>query len=467
MADHGWRHGGRSGCRAWYLIFLVLVFCAGIAQAAEVGPAEQLRLLPGDRVLVLAPHPDDETIGCGGILQKALEMKLPVKVVFLTDGDSNQWSFLLYRKHPVLMPKAVEEMGTVRRTEAVAATALLGVPAEDLVFLGYPDLGTLQIWINHWAERPAYQSFLTRAKEVPYSYAFRPGAPYRGEEIVKDLMTILREFGPTKVFVSNPADHHPDHQSGYLFAEVALWNLEREMHPAVYPYLVHDKGWPPKGTKDLVPPAYLEEADWLTFPLEPKMVEKKRAALEAHKSQVKSAGGYLLSFVRGNELFGDFPVVPLRAMVYYSLEGQAPEPPGEEAGQLTDEERALFVGIEWRSIRIEEETLVVTLRFSRPLAKGVAASVYLFGYRRDHPFDRMPKLHLKLGLAYRQVVDQNDPLPNNLFQVKRTAKEVTLRVPLEMMGNPEKIFFSARTYLADIPLDWAAWRILDLTDAAD
>ena len=55
-----------------------------------------------DRVLVLAPHPDDEVLGAGGVIQQAVAQKLPIKIVFLTYGDSNQWSFLLYRKHPVV-----------------------------------------------------------------------------------------------------------------------------------------------------------------------------------------------------------------------------------------------------------------------------------------------------------------------------------------------------------------------------
>ena len=74
-----------------------------------------------DRILILAPHPDDEVLGCAGIIQKAVSKKVPVKIVFFTNGDSNQWSFLLMKKHFVVMPKAVEKMGMVRRDEALLA----------------------------------------------------------------------------------------------------------------------------------------------------------------------------------------------------------------------------------------------------------------------------------------------------------------------------------------------------------
>ncbi|MBE9572531.1 MAG: PIG-L family deacetylase, partial [Proteobacteria bacterium] len=42
--------------------------------------------LTGKRVLALAPHPDDETIGCGGSLAIHANAGDPVKVVFLTNG---------------------------------------------------------------------------------------------------------------------------------------------------------------------------------------------------------------------------------------------------------------------------------------------------------------------------------------------------------------------------------------------
>ena len=42
---------------------------------------------PGERAIVLAPHPDDETLGCGGTIRLLLKSKRPVKVIFLTSGE--------------------------------------------------------------------------------------------------------------------------------------------------------------------------------------------------------------------------------------------------------------------------------------------------------------------------------------------------------------------------------------------
>ncbi|MBI3332680.1 MAG: GNAT family N-acetyltransferase [Candidatus Omnitrophica bacterium] len=449
------------------LAFLLLFFLSCCCAQAEEPPSPEIQFAPKDRILVLAPHPDDEVLGASGIVQRAAALGLPLKILFLTYGDSNQWSFLLYRKHPVWRPEAVRQMGMVRCGEACEAARLSGVPPEQLIFLGYPDFGTFPIWNMHWGDRPPLRSLLARVTAVPYDNAFRPGALYKGEEILQDLETVLRQFHPTKIFVSHPADHHPDHRALYLFTRVALWDLEGEMRPELYPYLVHFEKWPrPVGlhpTQPLQPPQALEaQIPWKIYPLKPEEVERKRAALKAHRTQVNSGARPLLSFVRANELFGDFPVVRLHPnstetpLFPAGAEGlrEAPE-------ELTDEERAAFIGLEWRSVRLEGETLVFSIELSRPLAKAVEVSLDIFGYRNDRPFARMPKIHVRLGEFRDQILDQDQGLPRQAIQVTRGVKQLTLRIPLELLGNPQRILTSARTYLGEIPLDWISWRVIE------
>jgi len=129
------------------MVFAATVFSK---QLAAENQHQDVILSAQDRILILAPHPDDEVLGCGGIIQKAMGLKIPVRIVFLTYGDNNQWSFLLYRKHPVIMPKSVRSMGQVRHTEALAADKILGVTPEQLIFLGYPDFRTLKMWYAGW-----------------------------------------------------------------------------------------------------------------------------------------------------------------------------------------------------------------------------------------------------------------------------------------------------------------------------
>jgi len=428
-------------------------------------------LTPQDRLLILAPHPDDEIIGCGGIIQQAVAMHLPVRVGIFTYGDNNQWSFLIYRKLPVLTRGAVQRMGLVRHDEAVAATKVLGLAADQLTFFGYPDFGTLMIWKDHWGAQPPFRSMLTRATAVPYTNALRPGAPYKGEEIERDLTSVLREFRPTKVFVSHPGDYMPDHSALYLFTRVALWDVEREIQPSLYPYLVHFKRWPsPRGYRPsefLEPPSvFRQQIPWQSHRLTPEQVERKRAALRAHRTQYGYNARYLLSFVRSNELFGDVPVVSLRASSPpVALSSGETAPSVEAPEELTDKERAKFVGLEWRSVHLDGDHLVVTIAFSRPLAQAVMASAYLFGYRTDHPFAQMPKVHIKLGALTYKVHDQDQELPHDSLRITRKPKEITIDVPLALLGTPQRVLMSARTYLADVPLDWVPWRILEIPTA--
>ena len=459
----------------------LLLLLAGLAQLARPGAplqpgaapqptagfnAPELTFNAADRILILAPHPDDETIGNGGVIQRAVSLGLPVRVVFLTNGDANQWSFVLYRKQPELLPGQVEAMGLVRHDEAVAATSVLGLQPEQLTFLGYPDFGTLAIWTTHWRDEPPLRSLLTRVAQVPYANAYHPGAAYKGEEILADLEALLGEFRPTRVFLSHPADLNPDHMALYAFTRVALWDLG--LTPQLYPYLVHDPHWPePRGLAPdhpLTPPAALAtQVTWWNLSLGSDEVIRKQAALAAHRTQYQSNARYLASFIRTNELFGDYaPTLLLAGDADVNLGPDAGRPGAEASEQLTDAERAAFVGVEWHTVRRVGNDLVLSLVLSKPLAEGVALSAYLFGYRPDKPFAAMPKIHVRVGELSHAAYDQTRELPEAGVQVSRDAHNIVLRVPLALLGDPDRALTAARTYMGDLPLDSAAWRVLEL-----
>ena len=71
------------------LLFIVLDSCW--AQAIKDTPFLEIE----DRVLILAPHPDDETIGTAGVLQQAKKAGAQVKVVCFTNGDANELAFIV------------------------------------------------------------------------------------------------------------------------------------------------------------------------------------------------------------------------------------------------------------------------------------------------------------------------------------------------------------------------------------
>lgn len=80
-------------------------------------------------VLVIAPHPDDESLGCGAVLGRLSARGLKVRVVIVTDGAASTPS-------KVLSPEA---LAATRRGEAQKALKILGASSESLVFLNYPD----------------------------------------------------------------------------------------------------------------------------------------------------------------------------------------------------------------------------------------------------------------------------------------------------------------------------------------
>ncbi len=425
----------------------------------------ELTLSADDRVLILAPHPDDETIATGGVIQQAVAMGLPLHLVYLTYGDNAETSFIAYRKRLMLRSTSVQGMGLVRHDEAVAAAGILGLSSDQLTFLGYPDFRTLKIWIEHWGDAPACESMFTRTSVVPYANAFRPGTPYKADEILADLETVIRGFQPTVVFTSHPGDHNPDHLALYLFTRVALWNLAQEMQPTLWPALVHHPHWPrPKNYRPdlamLAPERLASGPAWRTVPLNTPQIETKHRAVQAHKTQLKLDRKLLDSFMRGNELFGDFHVEDLRTPRDPGATTTSQQPVASD--QLTHAERLKFVGIEERAVWLDGDRFVVSLSFSRPVVEGVVAWVYLFGYRSDVPFARMPKLRLHHSEIKTALFDQGREITDPDFKVDVTHRRLTFSLPRSSLGDPQWLLASAQTRLADVPLDWVAWRVIAL-----
>ncbi len=285
-------------------LFVLLCFL-GLGSQLD---AADLVLSSTDRLLILVPHPDDEVLCCGGVIERAVQERRPIQIVYLTYGDNNAWAFSMYRHFPVFRPKTMLKMGEVRRQEALASANVLGLPPDQLIFLGYPDYGTLTVWKDHGGAAPAYESRMTRVKAVPYASAYRPGTAYKREEILQDITNIIQTFHPTKIFVPHAQDIRPDHQALYLFTHAALQNLSKDLRHQVYYYLVHSPHWPARRglhkALGLETPASVGSAmHWLTFPLTSAEVDKKYAALKKHRTQWAYSSRFMSSYVRTNEVF--------------------------------------------------------------------------------------------------------------------------------------------------------------------
>jgi LmbE family N-acetylglucosaminyl deacetylase len=87
-------------------------------------------IIGSGRCLVLAPHPDDESLGCGGLIAACVAAGRPPLVVVLTDGTGS---------HPSSRAFPPERLRAVRAREARQAVTMLGLPEDRLAFLDEQD----------------------------------------------------------------------------------------------------------------------------------------------------------------------------------------------------------------------------------------------------------------------------------------------------------------------------------------
>ncbi|HEX7338558.1 MAG TPA: PIG-L family deacetylase [Rhodanobacteraceae bacterium] len=209
------------------------------------------------RLLLVTPHPDDESLALGGLIQHALAAGASLRVLQLTDGDNNPWPqrWLEHRWRIGATDRA--RWGARRAGEVRVALARLGVPQEALIRLGWPDMGVTGKLV---AEKTA---------------------------AVERIAQELRTFAPTHVVIPDLADRHPDHGSAHVAVRLAL--ARAHLAPRCLTYLVH-------GKSRAATPAYV-------LPLDDAMRETKRAAVLEHVTQVALARRRLLAMVGPQEKF--------------------------------------------------------------------------------------------------------------------------------------------------------------------
>lgn len=428
------------------LVF-VLLFAAAPARAEEIAP-----FTASDRLLVVAPHPDDEALGAAGLIRRAKAAGAAVRVVYLTQGDDNELSSLFYFKKPLVTKSDTVRMGDLREGESQAAMRVLGVPGEDLLFLGYPDAGLLTIWRRHWGGSKPYRNLLTNINKVPYKDAYARGSFYRGDNVARDLRRAIGEFRPTRVVVPAPFDRHADHRAAYLFTQLALLELEKRIDPPlVYGYVVHARRWPrPRAYRPaeaLWPPVAGLPAGtpaWIPFPLTAAETALKKKAISEYGSQLTYTKKFLLSFVRTNEIF-----LPL------SRERLSAAPP---AGGTAPLSRAS--GPPSAVYFLKDGELWIDVRFGDAVDEMGGMGVELYPYRADRSFAEMPKLSLRFFGKRFSASDASGRVRNAEIFFRASAGRYQIRVPLSLLGGPDRLFVSASTAKSEPDLD--SWKLLEI-----
>ncbi|WP_019586219.1 PIG-L deacetylase family protein [Deinococcus apachensis] len=273
------------------------------AAAAVAALPEATPYRAGQRILVVSPHPDDETLCCAGSIQRALAAGARVWVVWLTSGDGFELDAVLLDRAPRPSGPQLAGLGTRRIGEATRAAGALGVPRAHLTFLGYPDGGLLHLFLENYAQ--PYASRYTRATRVPYPQALSPGAPYTGESVNRDLGRVLDRVRPDLVLAPSPEDRHPDHRATSYFVTRLL--ARRGETGRLRFWIVHGGlEYPlPKGLHRGLPlmvPPRGEGLAWERVDLSGAQEDGKLRALREHRSQMNVMDRFLLAFVRENEL---------------------------------------------------------------------------------------------------------------------------------------------------------------------
>ena len=192
-------------------------------------------------VLVIAPHPDDETLMAAGVIARERAAGLRVAVAVVTNGDLG-----------------CERDGFVREGETVTAMKRLGLREEDVFFLGYPDghleelghvpLAPLVRRDGSGRCTPGNTTYAGRGAGRTDLHALLTGRPglYTSDALVFDLGSLIKKLRPRDVFVSHPVDEHPDHAFVYTYVRRAL-EAYAGVLPRIHRAVVHIGGcWPTK-----------------------------------------------------------------------------------------------------------------------------------------------------------------------------------------------------------------------------
>ncbi|MPY94513.1 MAG: hypothetical protein GEV08_16080 [Acidimicrobiia bacterium] len=251
------------------------------------------------RCLVVAPHPDDETIGCGATIARKRAAGTEVEVVVVTDGRHSHQSALVPPR----------ELARRRRAESLAACALLGVEERHVRFLGF--------------------------EELTLDRCF--------DELANTLAQLIDEVAPDEVLVTSERDWHADHRMAHRATQLAVERTRGEPLLLAYPvWSWADGPWTTHPTAglgqhlgDLLPDLF----EGLSLPAARLVstegfAERKREAFACYLSQLHNLTGedswatfpegWLDPFTAGWEVF--LPVPP-----------SAEVPSGSDSADVTEE----------------------------------------------------------------------------------------------------------------------------------
>ncbi|RAP56326.1 PIG-L family deacetylase [Oleiagrimonas sp. MCCC 1A03011] len=233
-------------------------------------PALEACLRPGTQWLLVAPHPDDEVLAAGGLLQRAARHGGRIRIWQLSDGENNPWPQRWLERRVRIDAACRSRWGARRCEESRAGLARLGLPASVVERWHWPDLG------------------------------FSEGLATAPERWIEPLTEALHALRPDVLVLPSIADRHPDHGTAHVLLRLALYRAG--LQPLALEYVFH-------GSVPGKPDVRLD--------LDAEERAVKRAAILEHRSQTALSRGRMLACVNAPETFvcskppGDAPDVAL------------------------------------------------------------------------------------------------------------------------------------------------------------
>ncbi len=273
--------------RSWLLLGLVAVCIL----STKMGIASEFD------VLVFAPHPDDEVLGCAGVMLRALEENKRVGVVVVTNGGGfpKATSIITGKPQDQLSQLDYHRLAAERQRQSLAGLTILGVSGANLMFLGYPDSGLAAMYRSENGI-PYRQKFTGKDQTygivVPDYHSRKHGrpAPYTRAALLADMVGIIKTSRPKEIYVTHEVDRHSDHKAAFWFVRDAA--RAARFRGKLLTYVVHGQQRPKL-------PLY-------RVSLTAAQVDKKRAAIRPH--QIPIVHDHLDEHAKKEELFWLAPI---------------------------------------------------------------------------------------------------------------------------------------------------------------
>jgi LmbE family N-acetylglucosaminyl deacetylase len=459
----------------WGRVIIVVIFLAGIVlltsqltqpdASIPLADLKPLDLGGYHRLLILAPHCDDETLGSAGLILAAERSDIQVRVVIATNGDG--YLFATIQDFRKLYPRPVDfiRMGEIRQQESLMALSMLGVQAAQVDFLSYPDRGTPALWNDRWTISNPYRSPYSGDTKSPYPNTYNPQSDYAGADYLADIISILNSYRPDLIVFPHPQDVHPDHWGLNVFTRLAI-TLIRHNDPAYQPteltYLVHRPDFPEiRGLKPqapLTPPAVLFalSPDWFRLDLTPADIILKGQAILSYRSQLPLLRNLLESFVRVNETFAGvhYSTLPTIAMGDPGNPSTWVGPSGEAVQPVQLDPAGDFAT---RSFLPAGDLTAVYA------AKDLQGNLQFCAQARDNTIPEITYFLRLKALTENGVISiqaRTGRTPIGWYPVRSSGDYACATLPLATLGNPWAVFLGASTVGGGRIEDESAWQMV-------